>query len=164
MNSNSTCAGVRATYAANLFTAEQRKTFAHLDSNSSIFSRDFAFYYFATKSYFDSHRNGPALLECLGHMRHCTACRLWVRERSGPDVFDRFERAAKYCCIMMFAAVEEPDRAKIKLSFQMYRGEDPTWFIDGTSVFFTYCPWCGTRTPDRPFREEGKENPGSKDV
>jgi hypothetical protein len=52
----------------------------------------------------------------------------------------------------MFVAVEEADsRDKNKITFELFRGEDPCWMIDGRRSFISFCPWCGKKLPDHPF-------------
>jgi hypothetical protein len=52
----------------------------------------------------------------------------------------------------MFVATEEyKERGKTRISFELFRGEDPCWLIDGNRAFITYCPWCGKKLPDKPF-------------
>jgi hypothetical protein len=51
----------------------------------------------------------------------------------------------------MFVAVEEPKNKKSKITFYMFRGEDPCWQIEGVMTFISYCPWCGKKMPEKPF-------------
>jgi len=54
----------------------------------------------------------------------------------------------------MYVAIEEPDRADICVSFELFRGEDPCWKSDGKLTFASYCPWCGQKLPAGPFIED----------
>ena len=87
----------------------------------------------------------------LQHVRRCPRCRDWIHAIVPADVLERQSRLTKYCCAGMFVAVEEPQRSTNHLSFEMFRGEDPCWKIDGQYTFASYCPWCGKRLPSQPF-------------
>jgi hypothetical protein len=141
MSASSECEAARARYATAISIGD-----------------DYAFYFFAKAPFFDCHPKRRDLLSSLEHIRHCPECTEWVRAQTSSEVFDRFEHASKYCCIFMFCAVEEPERSQIQLRFTLYRGEDPMWFVNGTSAFFSYCPWCGARMPDKPFRDDVPKN------
>jgi len=52
----------------------------------------------------------------------------------------------------MYVAIEEP--ADIRISFEMFRGEDPCWKIEGKHTFASYCPWCGQKLPSKPFIDD----------
>jgi len=56
------------------------------------------------------------------------------------------------CCAGMFVAVEEAEGSVTnRITFEMFRGEDPCWMIDGIHSFISYCPWCGKKLPNRTF-------------
>jgi hypothetical protein len=89
------------------------------------------------------------------HLRKCPRCRAWIATIVPEAQYHRQARLTRYCCAGMFCAVEEHDvRGLPRFSFDMFRGEDPCWQIDGQNVFAVYCPWCGTKLPDGPFIEE----------
>ena len=55
----------------------------------------------------------------------------------------------------MFVAFEESDaRNKNRVTFELFRGEDPCWMIDGIRGFISFCPWYGKKLPDKPFIPE----------
>jgi len=88
----------------------------------------------------------------IKHVRECPRCRAWVSTIVPEAHYRRQARLARYCCAGMFCAVEEHEmRQTPRFSFSMFRGEDPCWQIDGVNAFAVYCPWCGTKLPDRPF-------------
>ncbi len=89
------------------------------------------------------------------HIRSCPKCREWIHHIVPKDVFRRQSRMIKYCCAGMFVAFEEyKERGKNRVTFDLYRGEDPCWMIDGKFTFMSYCPWCGKKLPDKPFIQE----------
>ena len=91
----------------------------------------------------------------IDHVRKCPTCREWIHRVIPDDVFRRQKRLTCYCCAGMFVAVEEADgKTKNRITFEMFRGEDPCWMIDGIRAFVSYCPWCGEKLPDKPFIEE----------
>ena len=90
--------------------------------------------------------------KALDHIRTCPKCRAWIHEIVPDDIFRRQSRLIRYCCAGMFCAVEEPHN--VSVSFELFRGEDPCWKVDGRRSFILYCPWCGKRLPDRPFITE----------
>jgi len=90
--------------------------------------------------------------KAIDHVRKCPKCRAWLHSVVPPDVFRRQSRLTRYCCAGMFVAVEEADEmTKNRVTFEMFRGEDPCWMIDGKRTFASYCPWCGKKLPDKPF-------------
>lgn len=92
--------------------------------------------------------------KAVKHLRECPKCRPWASTIVSPEMYRRQAALAKYCCAGMYCAVEESEqRGGPRLSFTMFRDEDPCWQINGDNSFISYCPWCGTRLPDRPFRE-----------
>ena len=93
--------------------------------------------------------------KAVDHVRKCPKCRLWIHHIVPPDVLRRQHRLTRYCCAGMFVACEESsERSKNRVDFEMFRGEDPCWRIDGIRSFISYCPWCGRRLPDKPFITE----------
>lgn len=89
------------------------------------------------------------------HVRQCPACQAWIQRVIPKEMLRRQSRLARYCCAGMFVAVEEANpRTENKITFEVFRGEDPCWMIDGRSSFISYCPWCGKKLPDHPFIEE----------
>jgi hypothetical protein len=68
------------------------------------------------------------------------------------SVLRRQRRLTEYCCAGMFVAVEQVDGPITnRITFEMFRGEDPCWMIDDIHSFISYCPWCGKKLPKRPF-------------
>jgi len=69
----------------------------------------------------------------------------------------RLEKIKSYCCIGLFAAVEEPDDfGGIKINFTYFRDE-LVWYVSvpeeivGGSNIIKNCPWCGTKLPRKPY-------------
>jgi hypothetical protein len=88
----------------------------------------------------------------IKHIRECPRCRDWLHAVVLPEVLRRQRRLTRYCCAGMFVAFEEADgQAGNRITFEMFRGEDPCWMIDGIRSFISYCPWCGKKLPDQPF-------------
>ena len=113
---------------------------------------DYAIYFFAKNSFFDGHPRSEELVPSLEHIRTCPSCQSWLKEQVPHETFTRQERITRYCCVMMFCAVEEGRTHQIKLG--MFRGEDPCWMIDGMWSGISFCPWCGERLPNHPFIPE----------
>ena len=90
--------------------------------------------------------------KAIDHVRKCPRCRAWIHSVVPADVLRRQSRLTRYCCAGMFVAVEEADeRSDIRVTFEMFRGEDPCWNFDGKRTFASFCPWCGKELPDKPF-------------
>jgi hypothetical protein len=90
--------------------------------------------------------------KAIEHVRRCPKCRVWLHAMVPPAVMRRQSRLVRYCCAGMFVAVEESnERHKNRVTFEMFRGEDPCWMFDGKHTFASYCPWCGKKLPDKPF-------------
>lgn len=88
----------------------------------------------------------------IEHVRKCPKCRAWIHAVVPADVLRRQSRLTRYCCAGMFVAVEEAEeRNENRVTFEMFRGEDPCWMIDGKRTFASYCPWCGKKLPGKPF-------------
>lgn len=86
------------------------------------------------------------------HVRKCPRCREWIHHIVPSQLLRRQSRLSRYCCGGMFVAFEEADgQSKNKITFEMFRGEDPCWMIDGKRTFASYCPWCGKKLPEKPF-------------
>ena len=101
----------------------------------------------------DSEKDSDS--KAVDHIRKCPKCRAWVHHVVPKDIFIRQSRMVKYCCSGMFVACEEyKERDKNRITFDLYRGEDPCWMIDGKRSFISFCPWCGKKLPERPFIEE----------
>src|ERR1051326_7034767 len=102
-----------------------------------------------------AERDSAMDAKAIDHLRKCPKCREWLHQVIPQDVLRRQSRLARYCCSGMFVAVEESGRyGKNKITFELFRGEDPCWMIDGKHSFISYCPWCGKKLPDRPFNTE----------
>jgi len=88
------------------------------------------------------------------HLHECPKCRAWVHRIVPADAMRRQKRLSRYCCASMFCACEEAKAGDTSISFELFRGEDPCWKIDGNYSFISYCPWCGRKLPERPFLED----------
>ena len=94
----------------------------------------------------------------MDHVKKCPKCREWLHKVVPPETLRRQSRLARYCCAGMYVAVEEPDKyGRIRFSFEMWRGEDPCWKINGDPTFASYCPWCGQKLPPKPFIDDRDE-------
>jgi hypothetical protein len=92
--------------------------------------------------------------KAIDHIRKCPKCRKWFHSIIPEDILRRQKRLTRYCCAGMFVAFEEADgKTNNQITFEMFRGEDPCWKIDGIRTFASYCPWCGKKLPDKPFIE-----------
>lgn len=94
-----------------------------------------------------------AAYEAAAHAETCAACQDWAAswlDVQYPERVAHRARIGKYCCISMFDAVTGPEAA-VRFSFELFRGEDPTWCINEQYAFARFCPWCGQRLPDQPF-------------
>jgi len=90
--------------------------------------------------------------KAIDHIRHCPKCKEWINRVIPKDIFQRQKRMLRYCCAGMFCATEEyKERDKTRITFELFRGEDPCWMIDGKRSFISFCPWCGKKLPDKPF-------------
>lgn len=91
--------------------------------------------------------------KAVDHIRKCPRCREWFHQVVPDDVLRRQSRLVRYCCASMFVAVEEADLypSMPKISFELFRNEDPCWKIDDRYGFISFCPWCGKKLPDQPF-------------
>jgi len=95
--------------------------------------------------------------KAIEHIRQCPKCRAWFHSIVPADVLRRQSRLARYCCAGMFVAVEEADGGQEnRVTFEMFRGEDPCWMFAGKHTFASYCPWCGRKLPDKPFLADDK--------
>ena len=93
--------------------------------------------------------------KAIKHLRECPRCRPWTGTIVPEHMYRRQAALARYCCAGMYCAVEEhAERGGPRFSFTMFRDEDPCWQIDGHDAFASYCPWCGRKLPDRPFRDD----------
>jgi hypothetical protein len=93
--------------------------------------------------------------KAIEHIRKCPKCREWIHRIIPKDILRRQQRLTHYCCAGMFVAIEEANgKAKNKITFELFRGEDPCWMIDGIRSFISYCPWCGKKLPQKPFIKE----------
>ena len=88
----------------------------------------------------------------IEHVRKCPKCRAWLHRVVPADVLRRQSRLSRYCCAGMFVAFEESNaRNGNRITFELFRGEDPCWMVDGILSFISFCPWCGRKLPGRPF-------------
>lgn len=92
--------------------------------------------------------------KAIQHVRQCPKCRAWFHRVVPDDILRRQHRLTRYCCASMFVAVEEASPTSAdRVSFELFRGEDPCWKLGDAMSFLSYCPWCGKQLPDRPFIE-----------
>lgn len=97
--------------------------------------------------------------KAIKHIRQCPKCREWFHRVTPEATLRRQSRLARYCCAGMFVAVEEFEGDnRNRIEFELFRGEDPCWKVDGIRTFASYCPWCGKKLPDKPFIEEETPN------
>jgi hypothetical protein len=122
---------------------------------------DYAIFYFAKPSFIEGHPRRDGIVASLTHIRGCPECQIWLKNQVPVAIFERHERASHYCCFTMFVAVEE--KGGNRVTFELYRNEDPCWKIDGKRSFISFCPWCGSRLPDKPFTSIDESPNQSKD-
>ena len=97
----------------------------------------------------------PEEEKAIKHLRECPKCRPWTSTIVSEPIYRRQANLVQYCCAGMYCAVEEhAERGDPQFSFVMFRGEDPCWQINGHNTFASYCPWCGKKLPDHPFRSD----------
>jgi hypothetical protein len=102
-----------------------------------------------------SERDLEADQKAKSHITTCPKCRVWIHFAIPDNVMRRQQRLTRYCCAGMFVATEEyKESGTIRISFELFRGEDPCWLIDENRAFISYCPWCGKKLPAKPFIEE----------
>jgi len=93
----------------------------------------------------------------IDHLRSCNVCLVWFRHIIPEEIVERNEKMTFYCCGAMFCAVEESELHSLpRFSFETYR-DDELWRIDRKLACPRYCPWCGNRLPDRPFRSYAQQ-------
>ena len=96
-------------------------------------------------------------------IEHYPKCRPWTSTIVPEPIYRRQATLVQYCCAGMYCAVEEhAERGGPQFSFVMFRGEDPCWQINGLNTFASYCPWCGEKLPDHPFRSGSPRRGGDK--
>lgn len=95
--------------------------------------------------------------KAIEHLRECSDCRSWLSGIIPEEIIERNERASHYCCMHMFCAVEEHDLHTHlpKFSFGPFR-DDELWWVEGKLACPNYCLWCGTKLPNKPFREQAE--------
>ncbi|MBQ0753309.1 MAG: hypothetical protein KBT87_11320 [Gammaproteobacteria bacterium] len=91
------------------------------------------------------------------HVQTCESCKAWIEEKVPTEIKKRTERLKKYCCPVMFGAVEESRDGELNLKLMNFQG-DPVWAVRnfdhlGSNLLFSYCPWCGSKLPNKPFIE-----------
>lgn len=99
------------------------------------------------------------------HVQNCSSCRKWVDEKISGKFKSDWENSnritAKYCCSVMFSAVEHPRKEELNISLIDFQG-DPFWAVMnievvGGNLLIVFCPWCGKKLPDEPFNTEESE-------
>ncbi len=98
--------------------------------------------------------------EYVRHVQNCESCSAWVQEKVPAEEISRMERLQKYCCPVMYGAVEHEGYDELHLRLINFQG-DAIWAVTnfesvGGNLLFGYCPWCGKKMPKKPFvdREE----------
>ncbi len=88
----------------------------------------------------------------VSHLHTCSMCEYWLDHEFPQEYVSRPYRLAHYCCAGMFVAVEEYEiEGDSQAKYYMHRGEDASWLLGGRDI--SYCPWCGEKLPNRPFRK-----------
>lgn len=96
--------------------------------------------------------NTETINKDVQHLKKCPKCIKWLHEVTPKEIIKRQKRLSEYCCVGFFSAVEEyKQNMEARIEFTMFRGEDPCWMISKKYSFIKYCPWCGTKLPDRAF-------------
>lgn len=85
-------------------------------------------------------------------LQTCKSCQSWLKERVPDDEEARLTRLEKYCCPVMCGAVEHEELHVQQIYFQ----GDVTWAVMnfesvGGNLLISYCPWCGSKMPNKPF-------------
>lgn len=101
--------------------------------------------------------------KAVKHAQSCIKCKCWLREQSDPEAMERMGKIQNYCCVMMFSAVEEAvSNEELKISYTSSFQGQPVWFAEvpdrvvGGGNLISYCPWCGSKLPDKPFSDRGE--------
>jgi hypothetical protein len=100
-----------------------------------------------------AERDASMDAKAIDHVRKCPKCRDWFHHVVPATVLRRQSRLSRYCCAGMFVACEESNTPN-RITFELFRGEDPCWEIDGIHSFISFCPWCGKKLPGKPFIPE----------
>lgn len=90
----------------------------------------------------------------LSHARACKDCEKWVTSACGEDIMRRQRRLTKYCCPLLFGAVEEPRQGRMRIRLEYCAPPNCEgshyWKLtmaDGASerghLLINYCPFCG---------------------
>jgi hypothetical protein len=100
------------------------------------------------------------------HIQNCELCQDWYARKTGEQISarqgerkkDRRSRMQRYCCVLMYAAVEENSPLDIRLRLRGIRGEN-LWTLFQPDrqlgfVHFSYCPWCGEKLSEEPFIDD----------
>lgn len=106
-----------------------------------------------------ARNNGQPPPGILGHLSNCTSCQEWFKDEIGEQRFVRLQRAAEYCCMSMYIAVEESELASESAHWERRekvrgfssRDNEWRWTIGPSNSYIFYCPWCGKHLPDEPF-------------
>ena len=98
------------------------------------------------------------LQESVRHAQTCESCRSWLKGIVPLDEEDRLSRLEKYCCPVMFGAVEYKDEDELHIRLLQFQGES-VWAITnfgtiGGSLLISYCPWCGSKMPNENFIDD----------
>ena len=106
---------------------------------------------------FPHYSPGPGK-RSVAHIQQCDQCRKWLKKLIPQPIFKRHYRMSRYCCPLMYAAIEEPKESRIRIKVLWWRGE-AVWLVDQgkkttLSNSFCFCPWCGGKLPERPFIDD----------
>jgi hypothetical protein len=69
---------------------------------------------------------------------------------------NRAESIQEYCCIGLYASVEESNNESVHIRSTQFR-EEYVWFVDvpskivGGGNIIGHCPWCGNKLPNAPY-------------
>lgn len=96
------------------------------------------------------------------HVQTCKSCQAWLEEKVPHEIKSRMTKLRKYCCPVMFGAVEESEHDELNINLIDFQG-DATWAVMnfdhlGGNLLLSYCPWCGNKLPETPFVVELSEN------
>lgn len=96
------------------------------------------------------------------HVQTCESCRSWLKGKVPANVDSRLSTLEKYCCPVMYGAVEHHEDGGLQVRLINFQG-DPTWAVMnfesvGGNLLISYCPWCGSKMPNKPFVNNAGES------
>ncbi len=91
--------------------------------------------------------------EDIRHLQNCESCKSWVKGKIPVEESLRLERIKKYCCPVMYGAIEHEGYDELQIRLINFQGES-TWAVTnfesvGGNLLIGYCPWCGTKMPKK---------------